>query len=95
MRATQAHRGVACAEAAGRRRPAAGSRLPAHGGGVTVVMAELPKARVVEFLGAVPPGEIRCLLARIGLGGRGREADPDPVGLGVRGGGGRAGSASL
>ena len=47
------------------------------------MMAELPKARVVEFLGAVPPGDIRCLLARIGLGGRRREADPDPVGRGA------------
>ena len=43
-------------------------------------MAELPPARVVEFLDDIPPGEVRCLLVRVGgLGGRGREGDPDPV----------------
>lgn len=47
------------------------------------MMAELPPARVVEFLGGIPPGEVRCLLARVGgLGGRGREGDPDPVDVG-------------
>ena len=46
-------------------------------------MAELPPARVVEFLGGIPPGEVRCLLARVGgLGERGREGDPDPVDIG-------------
>ena len=29
-------------------------------------MAELPPARVVEFLGGIPPGEVSCLLARVG-----------------------------
>ena len=46
-------------------------------------MAELPPACVVEFLGGIPPGKVRCLLARVGgLGGRGREGDPDPVDVG-------------
>ena len=46
-------------------------------------MAELPPARVVEFLDGIPPGEVRCVLARGGgPGGRGREGDPDPVDVG-------------
>ncbi len=46
-------------------------------------MAEswLPK-RVVMFLGEIPPGELRCLLAHEALGGLRREGDPDPVPVG-------------
>ena len=42
----------------------------------------LPPARVVEYLGATSPGELRCWLARLGLGGLYRTDDPDPLDVG-------------
>ena len=38
--------------------------------------------RVAGFLGEIPGGELRCELAHLGLGGRGRDGDPDPVHVG-------------
>ena len=35
-----------------------------------------------EVLGGDPAGEVRCLLAHLGLGGLHREGDPDPVTVG-------------
>ena len=38
--------------------------------------------RVVAFLGEIPRGELRWVVADLGLGGRGRDGDPDPVPVG-------------
>ena len=38
--------------------------------------------RVVGFLGEIPRGELRWVLANLGLGGFRREGDPDPVPVG-------------
>ena len=47
-----------------------------------VAESSLPPVRVVKFLGEMPPGEVRCLLAHLGLGGLHRKGDPDPVTVG-------------
>ena len=40
----------------------------------------VPTVKLTEFLGGMPPGEVRCYLAQRGLGGRHSDAPPTLAG---------------